>query len=179
MRRLALACLLAGLGLGTTLAAAPTPALRLASPAFKPGGMIPAPYTCDGRGISPPLAWTGVPKGARSLALAVEDPDAPGRTFVHWVLFNLPPGLRSLPAGVPPAKVLPNGARHGRNDFGRLGYGPPSPPAGTHRYYFRLLALSTRLALPSGISEGQLLKAAGPSILARAELMGRYRRAGQ
>src|SRR5262245_55217674 len=113
--------------------------LRLTSSAFVNGGPIPSQYTCDAAHASPPLAWTGVPQGAKSLALIVDDPDAPDpdhpkRTWVHWVLYNLPPANGSLPTGVTPDQ-LPAGAIQGTNDWPRVGYGGPCPPIGRHRYF--------------------------------------------
>lgn len=153
-----------------------TVAIELTSKAFTDGGMIPNRYTCDGEDISPPLAWRGVPDGTRSLALTCDDPDAPVKTWVHWVLFNLPPDGGLLPEGVPPWKSLSDGIRQGHNDFGRIGYGGPCPPGGTHRYYFRLYALDTVLELPAGINKEQLLQGMEGHVLAEGRLMGRYQR---
>lgn len=106
--------------------------LQLMTPAFTPGADIPAKYTCDGSDMSPALSWNAPPESTLSLALILEDPDAPGGTWVHWVLYDLPPTARELPADVPPDGTLPSGARQGRNDFGRIGYGGPCPPPGPH-----------------------------------------------
>ncbi len=151
-------------------------ALELTSPAFSEGEMIPARYTCDGSDISPALSWSGVPKTAKSLALICDDLDAPMGTWVHWVLFNIPADAVGLPAEISSAATLENGARHGKNDFRRLGYGGPCPPGGTHRYFFKLYALDTGLNLDSGITKDQLLKAMQGHILAEAQLMGKYKR---
>lgn len=151
-------------------------ALELTSPAFSEGEMIPARYTCDGSDISPALSWSGVPETAKSLALICDDPDAPMGTWVHWVLFNIPADAVGLPAEISSAATLENGARHGKNDFRRLGYGGPCPPGGTHRYFFKLYALDTGLNLDSGITKDQLLKAMQGHILAEAQLMGKYKR---
>ena len=150
--------------------------IKITSTAFDEGGMIPRRYTCDGEDVSPPLAWTGVPEGTKSLALICDDPDAPVGTWVHWVLFNLPAGINGLPANVPSDKVIENGGRHGMNDFRKFGYGGPCPPGGTHRYYFKLYALDTEINLDAGITKAQLLKAMEGHILAQGQLMGRYKR---
>ena len=100
-------------------------AITITSPAFTNGGMIPQDYTCDGKNISPPLAWTNVPEGAKSLAIICDDPNAPAGTWVHWVLFDVPGTVRELPQGVPPARALKNGAKHGTNDFRKQGYSGP------------------------------------------------------
>ena len=151
-------------------------AIKITSSAFSEGSMIPRQYTCDGEDISPPLAWTGVPEGTKSLAIICDDPDAPMGTWVHWVLFNIPAGIKELPAKVPPEKTIENGASHGRNDFRKFGYGGPCPPGGTHRYYFKLYALDTEINLEPGITKAQLLKAMEGHILAEGQLMGRYKR---
>ncbi len=109
--------------------------MKLNSTAFTEGGMIPQKYTCDGQNISPPLAWSDVPAGAKSLALICDDPDAPVGTWVHWVLFNLPPGLKGLPEGVPADPAPKIGGLHGTNSWRQIGYGGPCPPSGSHRYY--------------------------------------------
>ena len=150
--------------------------LEITSSAFSEGEMIPTGYTCDGPDVSPDLAWTGVPESTQSLALICDDPDAPMGTWVHWVLFNIPPGARGLPGEISPDAALENGARHGTNDFGRLGYGGPCPPGGTHRYFFKLYALDTELDLASGITKAQLVEAMEGHILAEAQLMGKYKR---
>ncbi|MCS7166104.1 MAG: YbhB/YbcL family Raf kinase inhibitor-like protein [Gemmatales bacterium] len=149
----------------------------LTSTAFTQGATIPKEYTADGRDISPPLSWTDPPAGTKSFALLCEDPDAPRGLWVHWVIFNIPAYVRSLPAGVPAHDHLSDGSRQGRNDFGRIGYGGPSPPRGKpHRYFFRLYALDTTLGLPPGASRDMLLKAMQGHILEQAELMGTYGR---
>jgi len=151
-------------------------AITITSAAFTGGGMIPREHTCDGRDISPPLAWSGVPEGTKSLALICDDPDAPVGTWVHWVLFNLPATADELPQGIPGDKVLKNGAIHGINDFRKFGYGGPCPPGGTHRYYFKLYALDIELSRAPGIIKAELLKAMQGHILAEGQLMGRYKR---
>jgi Raf kinase inhibitor-like YbhB/YbcL family protein len=150
--------------------------LTIASPAFSENGMIPRRYCCNGSDISPALSWEGVPEGTRSLALICDDPDAPAGTWVHWVLFNIPPGEKGLPPDIGPQAALSNGAVQGTNDFGRLGYGGPCPPRGTHRYYFKLYALDTILSLDAGAAKTQVEAAMKGHILAQAQLMGKYRR---
>jgi Raf kinase inhibitor-like YbhB/YbcL family protein len=149
---------------------------ELTSTTFAPGEPIPRQYTCDGDDISPPLQWGDPHEGAQSFALICDDPDAPGGTWVHWVLYNLPAGTRGLPEAVLPDGDLPDGGRHGKNSWRRLGYGGPCPPSGTHRYYFKLYALDTVLDLDAGASKEQLLQAMEGHILAQAEVMGIYTR---
>jgi Raf kinase inhibitor-like YbhB/YbcL family protein len=141
--------------------------LTITSTAFEQGGMIPRQYTCDGNDSSPPLAWTSVPDGTKSLALICDDPDAPVGTWVHWVLFNLPADVTALPEHVPPQKTLGNGARQGTNDFRKIGYGGPCPPGGTHRYYFKLYTLDTVLETKPGITKKELLLIRPPHTLRR------------
>ena len=150
--------------------------LTLRSSAFREGGMIPAKYTCDGDDIYPPLEWDTPPPGTKSMALISDDPDAPGGTWVHWVLFNLPASVRDLKENVPDTDTLPNGARQGNNDFPNIGYGGPCPPGGTHRYYFKLYALDVLLDLKPGITKSQLEKAMEGHVLAKGQLMGKYTR---
>ncbi len=151
--------------------------MELRSSAFTAGGNIPSRHTCDGEDLSPPLSWDVPPANARSFALICDDPDAPGGDWVHWVPYNLPEAARSLEQGTPARGDLPNGARQGRNDFGRLGYGGPCPPRGPAlRYFFRLYALDVVLTLAAGATKKQLLSAMQGHILAQAELMGRYQR---
>ncbi len=150
--------------------------LSVTSPAFEHGGKIPPQYTADGADISPPLQWQGVPSEARSLALICDDPDAPMGTWVHWLVWNIPPDSTGLPEGVPAEMTLEDGARQGKTDFGRVGYGGPAPPSGTHRYYFKVYALDTMLNLPAGATKPQLEKAMQGHIIAQGELMGTYSR---
>ena len=151
-------------------------AITLTSSAFADDALIPRRHTCDGEDVSPPLALTGIPDGTQSVALICDDPDAPVGTWVHWVLFNLPADLVELPAGIPGDEILSNGAKHGKNDFGKLGYGGPCPPGGTHRYFFKVYALDTKVSLAGGASKDMLLKAMEGHILAEGRLMGKYRR---
>lgn len=150
--------------------------IKVTSSAFAEGGMIPKQYTCDGKDVSPPLAWDGVPATAKTIAIICDDPDAPMGTWVHWVLFNLPASTKELTENVPTKKVLPNGAKQGTNDFGRIGYGGPCPPGGTHRYYFKVYALDCELKLDAGATKAQLLKAMEGHVLAEGQLMGKYKR---
>src|SRR4051794_33884318 len=151
----------------------------LKSPAFEEGRPIPPKYTGDGQDVSPPLTWSGVPHGTRSLVLLCEDPDAPRGTWAHWVLFNLPPESRQLDEGAPAQPTLPSGASHGTNDFGKLGYGGPAPPPGKkHRYYFKLTALNSTLDLAPGAKRADVLAAMEGHVLAEGWLMGTYARTG-
>jgi len=145
-------------------------------PAFQPGELIPAVYTCDGNDFSLPLKWAEAPPGTHSFALISDDPDAPVGTWVHWVVWNIPSAMNSLEENQPKKESLPGGARQGTNDFRRVGYGGPCPPSGTHRYYFRLYALDATLDLPATTTRAQLEKAMKGHVLAEAELMGKYRR---
>lgn len=150
--------------------------MKLTSSAFAAEEMIPTRYTCDGEDISPALSWEGIPQGTQSLALIVDDPDAPGQTFVHWVLYDLPPETQQLPENVPNTEQLPNGGVQGKNDFGKLGYGGPCPPEGTHRYFFKLYALDTQLGIGAGATKAQVEAAMSGHILAAEEWIGRYSR---
>ena len=154
--------------------------LTITSTAFSHNGAIPARYTCDGRDISPPLAWSGLPAGAKSLVLIVDDPDAPDpkapkMTWVHWVLYNIPPEAAGLPEHVTAAQ-LPAGTREGRNDWGRTGYGGPCPPIGRHRYYHKLHALDIVLPDLGHPAKARLEQAMQGHIMASAELVGTYQR---
>lgn len=152
-------------------------AFKLESSAFADGQPIPERYTCDGEDVSPPLAWTDVPDDTSSLALVCDDPDAPIGTWVHWVLYNIPPGEPGLPAAVPAVEAMENSARHGWNSWRRHGYGGPCPPGKKpHRYVFKLYALDTMLDFKSGGKKKHLLKAMKGHILAEAQLMGTYTR---
>jgi Raf kinase inhibitor-like YbhB/YbcL family protein len=150
--------------------------INITSSAFEDGGMIPLKYTCDGADVSPPLQWDSVPEGTQSIALICDDPDAPMGTFVHWVLYDLPAGTSELPEDVPADATLDNGAKQGKSDFGRTGYGGPCPPGGTHRYFFKLYALDAPTGLSPGAKKADLLKAMKGHILAEGQLMGRYHR---
>ncbi len=145
--------------------------INLTSSAFKEGDKIPRLYTCDDQNVSPPLAWTGVPTNSVSLALIMDDPDAPAGTWVHWVLYNVPPKLTGLEQG------KNGGGVEGKNDFGRSGYGGPCPPRGsTHHYYIKLYALDKMLDLKAGATKAQLESAMRGHILAQGQLIGLYGR---
>ena len=147
----------------------------ITSTAFEEDGTIPVIYSCDGADISPELNWTGVPEGTQSFALILDDPDAPGGTFTHWVIFNIPADATGLEENVPKTATLASGAIQGRNSFGMIGYGGPCPPLGqSHRYFFTVYALDTALDLASGASKAQLLAAIEGHILAEAEIMGNF-----
>lgn len=154
--------------------------LTLSSPAFGPDGEIPAVHTCDGSDVSPPLSWSGIPAGTKSLALIVDDPDAPDpaapqMTWVHWVLYNIPPDASGLAQGVH-SQALPAGTREGLNDWQRSGYGGPCPPVGSHRYFHKLYALDTLLPVHGRTTKSALERAMQGHVIAHAELIGRYRR---
>jgi Raf kinase inhibitor-like YbhB/YbcL family protein len=152
-------------------------ALKLTSPAFQPDGMIPGNFTCDGADVSPALKWSDPPSGTQGFALIMDDPDAPGRTWVHWVLYDLPAEARELPEGVPVQNKLQNGALQGNNDFPKIGYGGPCPPRGpAHRYFFKLYALDAKTGLKPGATKADLENAMKGHILAQTELVGRYKR---
>lgn len=151
--------------------------IAIASEIISDGSKIPLKYTCDDGDISPPLIWDLIPENTESFAILCEDPDAPGGTFIHWILFNIPPDTKELPAGIKEEKKLDNGAIHGQNDFGRLGYGGPCPPSGTeHRFIFKIFALDTMLNLKSGISINQFSNAIQGHVLDKGELIGMYGR---
>ncbi len=153
-------------------------ALEIRSPAFEHGGEIPARYTCQGEDVSPPLEFSGMPEGTRSLALIVDDPDAPDPAapkmiWVHWVLYNLPPDCSGLPEEV---SELPPGTGEGLNDWQRTGYGGPCPPIGRHRYFFKLYALDRVLPDLGTPTKGELLEAMRGHVIDEAELMGTYQK---
>ncbi|MCH7558562.1 MAG: YbhB/YbcL family Raf kinase inhibitor-like protein [Planctomycetes bacterium] len=150
--------------------------IKITSSAFEDGGLIPAKYTCDGADVSPPLQWDAVPEGTKSIALICDDPDAPMGTWVHWVLFNLPSDAKELAENIPTEETLPNGAKQGVNDFGRIGYGGPCPPGGTHRYFFKIYALDTEVGLQAGADKRRLLKTMEGHILGQDQLIGKYKR---
>ncbi|HET7209911.1 MAG TPA: YbhB/YbcL family Raf kinase inhibitor-like protein [Terriglobales bacterium] len=152
-------------------------AFAISSNAFEDGGDIPRKFTCDGADISPELSWTEPPAGTTSLVLIADDPDAPVGTWTHWLLFDLPADTRNLDENVSKIDQLPNGARQGRNDFRKIGYGGPCPPPGkAHRYFFKLFALNATLGLQPGAGKSELDQAMQGHVLAKAELMGRFSR---
>ncbi|MFC1916438.1 YbhB/YbcL family Raf kinase inhibitor-like protein [Chloroflexota bacterium] len=151
--------------------------LTVTSPAFPEGGKIPAKYTCEGQDISPALSWGEPPDGIQSLALIMDDPDAPVGIFTHWVLFNLPADAVELPEAMPAQTQLPDGSLQGKNDFGKIGYGGSCPPPGRpHRYQFTLYALDQPLDLKAGASKKQVIEAIQEHILAQGRLTGTYQR---
>jgi Raf kinase inhibitor-like YbhB/YbcL family protein len=152
-------------------------AFSISSSAFKPGGTIPRVFTADGRDESPALNWENPPSGTQTFALICDDPDAPVGTWVHWVIWNLPASARGLAEGVQTNKIMSDGSAQGKNDFGRIGYGGPSPPSGKpHRYFFRLYALKEKLTLAAGASRRELEKAMEGRILGATEVFGTYGR---
>jgi Raf kinase inhibitor-like YbhB/YbcL family protein len=155
---------------------APQSALALESTAFDNGDVIPARFSCDGKNISPELTWGPTPDGTLSFALIMEDPDAPGGTFIHWVIFNVPPDSTGLPEGVSKDAELADGSRQGTNSGRALGYTGPCPPGQTHRYFFKLFALDEALDLAPGATADELTSAMNGHILDQAELMGTYTR---
>jgi Raf kinase inhibitor-like YbhB/YbcL family protein len=156
--------------------------MTLTSPDFQAGASIPAVHTCDGSETSPSLSWSGVPAGTKSLVLIVDDPDAPDpaapkMTWVHWVLYNIPPQATGLPRGVRAAE-LPAGTRTGTNDWKKTSYGGPCPPAGRHRYFHKLYALDVELPDMGHPTKAQVEKAMQSHILAHSELVGTYQKGG-
>ena len=142
--------------------------MKLTSPVFDNNEIIPKKYTCQGIDVNPPLEISHIPEGTKSLALVIDDPDAPGGTWVHWVVFDIPVSKKIEEASIP--------GKQGGNDFGKQSYGGPCPPLGTHRYFFRIYALDTTLELQEGLSKGKLEKAMEEHILAQAELVGLYKK---
>jgi len=152
-------------------------AFELASSAFQRNGAIPKEHTCDGADVSVPLNWKNSPERTKAFALVVDDPDAPRGTWVHWVLYDLPSDMRELPAGIGHEATLENGARQGKNDFGKIGYGGPCPPGGpAHHYHFKLYALDRPTGLQPKATKQQVLGAIKGHVLAEAELVGTYKR---
>lgn len=149
---------------------------ELTSSAFNEGQMIPSQYTCDGSNISPPLSWSSTPDGTKTWALVCDDPDAPAKTWVHWVIYNIDASITQLREHLPTTDTLQNGAYQGLNDFGHYGYGGPCPPSGTHHYRFTLYAVDAKLDLKPGASKTQLLKALDGHIITETKLIGLYKR---
>jgi len=151
--------------------------ITISSPAFKDGETIPVKYTGFGEDVSIPLNWKNIPNGAKSIAILMDDPDAPIGTFTHWIIFNIPVSTTRLPEGVPQVPELPDGSKQGRNDFGRIGYNGPMPPAGkVHHYIITIFALDTVLNLPAGINAKTFHRALQGHILAEGKLVGLYKR---
>ena len=158
------------IGLGTAIAAGGGK-MKITTTAFQQGGNIPSKFTCDGADANPPLRFEGVPAEAKNLALIVDDADAPGGLFTHWLVWNIDPTTTTVEENSAPA----NGVQ-GKNDFGKSGYGGPCPPSGTHRYFFKIFALDRQLDLAAGSKRAQLDAQMRGHILAQGELMGRYSR---
>jgi Raf kinase inhibitor-like YbhB/YbcL family protein len=150
--------------------------MKLSSTAFQDGGMIPSKYTCDGPNISPPLNWSGLPANTKSIALIVDDPDAPAKTWVHWVLYDLPSTQTELAEDIKPHAALAAGGRQGTNDFRQTGYGGPCPPGGTHRYFFKIYALDSETSLKDGATKDDVERAMKGHVLGQGELVGKYQR---
>ena len=160
-----------------SIAKEPSAKLELKTTAFHPGGTIPAKFTCSAENASPALFWTQLPPRTESFVLIVDDPDAPGGTWVHWVVYNLPPSARQLPEHVPAGDAIAGGGRQGVNDFPLNGYGGPCPPPGKpHRYFFRLYALDTILDVHAPVHRKDVDLAMKGHVLAQAELMGTFGR---
>ncbi len=155
-----------------------TDTLTVAAEAFDPGTAIPTEYTCEGENVSPAIHWEAGPGNVETWALIVDDPDAPGKTWVHWVVYNLPAGTHDLARAVAPDSTLPGDGAQGTSDFGKIGYGGPCPPPGhgPHHYHFKLYALDTRLDLEPGATKGELLNAMKGHVLAQSETVGIYER---
>jgi Raf kinase inhibitor-like YbhB/YbcL family protein len=152
-------------------------AFRITSSAFQNGQAIPARHTGDAEDFSPPLQWTDPPEATKSFALICDDPDAPGQSWVHWVLYDLPAGTRSLPENMAKTQSVLGSARQGMTDFRRIGYWGPAPPHGKpHRYFFRLYAVDRDLGLAAGASKKQVLQAIEGHVVGQTEIMGTYRR---
>jgi Raf kinase inhibitor-like YbhB/YbcL family protein len=152
----------------------------ITSASFEHNGTIPARHTCDGLNVSPPLIWSGVPENTKSLVLIIDDPDAPDpkapkTTWVHWVLYNIPPNAPGLYEGIPDA-ALPHGTLQGKNDWQKVGYGGPCPPTGSHRYFHKLIALDIVLPELKSPTKAALESAMQGHIIGRTELIGRYQR---
>jgi hypothetical protein len=170
---------LVGMGYCGTCAAGQKEAvmkITVISPAFEAMAGIPSNYTCDGADVSPPLSWRNIPAETQSIVLICDDPDAPGKTWVHWVCYDIPPTADGLSANIPAADTLPAGGTQGLNSWGRPGYGGPCPPGGTHRYFFKVYALDILLNLPAGKTKEEIERAMQGHVLAFGELVGVYSR---
>jgi Raf kinase inhibitor-like YbhB/YbcL family protein len=157
--------------------ARPQGSLTVTSPAFRNGGAIPVDFSCDGRGSSPPLHWSGLPPDTKSVAVVVDDPDAPRGSFTHWVVYDISPGTTDLPTGAAAQRALPEGAMQGKNGKGEGGWAPVCPPSGMHHYHFKVFALRDRLTL-SQPSEDDLMRAMRGHVLAQGEMVGTFERQG-
>ena len=176
MRRVAGLVFLLALGVTSALAQGRGgSSVKVTSSAFAPGTMIPEQYTCKGNDVSPAIEWGEAPAQATSFAVIMDDPDAPRGTWVHWVMWNIPASTRSLPQGVAKHEQLDDGTRQGRNSNGNVGYNGPCPPMGqTHRYFFRMYALDTKLDLTAGAERSELDAAMKGHVLAQGEYMGTF-----
>ncbi|MGE5679414.1 MAG: YbhB/YbcL family Raf kinase inhibitor-like protein [Bacillota bacterium] len=168
--------LISGTAVSQTRSKAKRMDIKLESPDFKNGDFIPSKYTCDGENISPALNWSKPSDKVKNYCIIVEDPDAPGGDFTHWILIDIPGNLTSLPEDVTNQKNLPDGAEMGTNDARRIGYFGPCPPSGVHRYYFRIYALDTILKMDAGATKKEVLNAMENHIIAKGELLGKYKR---
>ncbi|MFO8062854.1 MAG: YbhB/YbcL family Raf kinase inhibitor-like protein [bacterium] len=148
--------------------------ITVTSTAFEHNGDIPKKYTCQGEEISPPVKWSGIPEGTKSIALISDDPDAPMGTWVHWVIFNIPPEKGGLEENIPKNDIINGGIKQGKNSGKETGYQGPCPPSGKHRYFFKVYALDNMLDIDSGISKQELLNAMEEHILGYGELIGLY-----
>jgi Raf kinase inhibitor-like YbhB/YbcL family protein len=171
-----LSCALSIVFAAYAFASGGTMPLPVSSPAFGPHQRIPSQYTCDGPDISPPLAWKGVPAAAKSIVLICDDPDAPAGTWVHWVCYDIPSSVDTLMEDLPKTDTLPCGGKQGKNDFGRIGWGGPCPPSGTHRYFFRVFCLDVMLDLPAGKTKKELEKAMKSHVIDKGDFYGVYSR---
>ncbi|HTX60900.1 MAG TPA: YbhB/YbcL family Raf kinase inhibitor-like protein [Methanobacterium sp.] len=150
--------------------------IKITSPVFNEGEPIPARYSCNNVNVSPPLEFKDIPENTVSIAVILEDPDAPGGLFTHWIIFNLPADTNGLSEHIMPRELMDDGSKHGMNSFGLVGYGGPCPPSGTHRYFFRVYALDVKLDLPPLVEREELLRAFEGHILDQGELMGVFTR---
>lgn len=149
--------------------------MKITSSAFQTNAFIPKQYTCDANDISPPLQWCDAPRNTKSFVLIVDDPDAPGGNWDHWILFNIPADATELKENM---SVLPVGTKVGKNGWGRTDYGGPCPPSNVHRYIFTLYALDSILSLEAGAAKNQITQAMNGHVIAQAELIGKYQRGG-
>lgn len=151
--------------------------LTVSSTSFQSGGEIAKKFTCDGEDVSPEITWNGAPDGVQAFALIADDPDAPVGTWTHWVLYDLPASSTRLNEGLPKSEQLPDGSKQGRNDFRKVGYNGPCPPAGKpHRYFFRVYALDRKLDVKAGAARSEVERAMSGHVQAQGEYMGTYRR---